>query len=110
MKIKSVKITELPKKWEVKEVSKEDLDINLIKKKIKKYGLNIDTEDYIKRGNIYLYSYYCFYHQKCWYDSKFKIYDQTDIIKKMPTKYLNLEDYWIKNPLVWDFLKNHNNI
>lgn len=38
MKVKSIKIIELPKKWEVKNSSKEELDINLIKKKIKKYG------------------------------------------------------------------------
>jgi hypothetical protein len=78
-------------------------------KKIKEYGLNINVKDYIKRGNIYLFSYYCFYHQKCWYDSKFRIYDQTEIIEQMPIKYLTVEDYWVKNRLVWDCLKKHNN-
>lgn len=76
--------------------------------KIKKYKLNIDIDNYIKIGNVYLYSYYCFYHLKCWYDKKLRIYDQEELIELMPNKHLKLNDYWKKHTEIYEFLKNNN--
>lgn len=77
--------------------------------KIKKYKLNIDIKTYIKSSNIYMFSYYCFYHQKCWYDGQHRIYDQKNILKEMPSKHLKPQEYWSKNDSVYNFLKKHNN-
>lgn len=76
--------------------------------KIKKYKLNLNVEEYIQTGNVYLFSYFCFYHLKCWYDSKFRIYDQEELVNQMPKTYLNLDDYWKKNNLIYNFLEKHN--
>lgn len=79
--------------------------------KIKKYKLNINLQDYVKRGNVYLFSYYTFYHQKCWYDKNFRIYDQHDLVENMPETYFaDSKSYWKKHSEVWNCLKKHNNM
>lgn len=77
--------------------------------KIKKYGLNINIKEYIRSSNVYMFSYYCFYHQKCWYDGEHRIYDQKEILKQMPTKHLKPNEYWTKIDCIYDFLKKNNN-
>jgi hypothetical protein len=77
--------------------------------KIKKYNLNIDINSYIKSGNSYLFSYYCFYHLKCWYHHKYRIYDQNHIIESMPCVHLSVDDYWTKHDVIYKFLKKYNN-
>jgi hypothetical protein len=74
--------------------------------KLKKYNLNINKKEYIKRGNVYLKSYYSFYTLKTWYDRKYRIYDQHDIIDRMPDFFdKNVDKYWKECKCIHEFLK-----
>ena len=59
-------------------------------KKIKKYKLNIDTEQYAQKANSYLFAYLVALHEKRWYTSP---YENPKIWKEMPTKLLTLKNY-----------------
>lgn len=64
-------------------------------KKIKKYNLNIDIEEYTQKANSYLFSYMVALYERRWHSSP---YENPKIWKKMPKKLLTLKqyinDYW----------------
>ena len=64
-------------------------------KKIKKYKLNINIEQYTQKANSYLFAYIVALHEKRWYASP---YENPKIWKRMPKQLLTfeqyVEDYW----------------
>ena len=80
-------------------------------KNIRKYKLNLDIPYYIQKGNAYLYAYYYFRKNQCWYKPDRKIYEYKEVIKEMPTEYHeSANDYWKKNQVVWDYLDKHHKV
>jgi hypothetical protein len=63
-------------------------------KKIKKYNLPINTEEYIQKANAYLISYWATYRDRKWFPFP---YNDPKIYKNMPTKFLSLKNYLNKN-------------
>jgi hypothetical protein len=59
--------------------------------KIKKYKLDIDIKDYIKKANSYLFAYTHALHERHWYKQP---YENKKIYSKMPDKFLKLDQYF----------------
>lgn len=57
-------------------------------KKIKQYGLPIDSVEYIQRANAYVCFYTLLKKTRQWYSKKAP-YDDPNVWKQMPTKWLN---------------------
>lgn len=75
--------------------------------KIEKYNLNIDKKEYIKKGNIYLKSYYSFYYLQTWYNKNLSIYNDWLIYEAMPDFfYKDVDKYWKKTHRIHEHLKN----
>lgn len=76
-------------------------------KKIKRHKLSLDLENYIRRANVYLYSWPEFMNLRCWYQPHKKPYDDPEILANMPTKLLTLDEYWNGNSQIHEFLKEN---
>jgi hypothetical protein len=62
--------------------------------KIKKYGLDINKEEYIQKANSYLFSYlYALIYRK-WYPTP---YENSRVWRKMPKNFLTIDEYFDKN-------------
>lgn len=60
-------------------------------KKIKKYKLNFNIDEYIQKANSYLFGYGISFHKKVWPNTP---YEKPHIYKKMPKKFLKAEEYF----------------
>jgi hypothetical protein len=58
--------------------------------KIKKYKLPVSVGEYIQKSNAYLFSYMVTKQHRRWFEFPYKI---PEIWKKMPKRFLKLEDY-----------------
>lgn len=76
--------------------------------KIIKYELSLNLDDYIRRSNVYLYSWRYFLDLRCWYDNHHKPYDDEEILAAMPTHFLKFDEYWSGHPLIEQFLLKYN--
>ena len=66
--------------------------------KIKKYKLPVDTKEYIRKSNAYLFSYTVTKLNRRWFEFPYRI---PAIYEKMPDKFLDLKDYTNKkHPLL----------
>jgi hypothetical protein len=60
-------------------------------KKAKKYKIKLNFETYIQKANSYLFSYVYTLENKKWYATP---YEKAHIYKKMPKKFLSLNQYF----------------
>lgn len=60
-------------------------------KKLKKYDLKVNKNNYIQQANSYLFSYVYSFKNKKWYP---KPYEKNKIVKKMPIVFLAPEKYF----------------
>lgn len=60
-------------------------------KTIKKYKLYIDIKNYIQQANAYIFSYVYSYKNRKWFVNP---YENSNIVKSMPVKFLNVSDYF----------------
>lgn len=77
-------------------------------KKIKKYNLPINLNEYIRWANSYHSSYYYFYKFNCFYDVNYIPYED-DNIKQLFTdkKILDIEEIWKENKQLGEYIKKH---
>ena len=62
--------------------------------KIKKYGLDINKDEYVQKANSYIFAYLYALIYREWYPTP---YENSRIWKKMPTNFLTINQYLDKN-------------
>ena len=100
------KAEEAFKVWTEMEI---DCDIRSVKK-IKKYNLPIDVDEYIRRANCYHQSYYYFHKFHIFYDIKHPPFLDSAVVdtyKKSKVMW-GIDEVWCENPALERFLVRHN--
>ena len=69
-------------------------------KKMQKYKIPFNKNQYVQKANAYLFSYTYAFVRKVWYP---KPYEDPKIYKNMPTKFLTVEQYFDINSKYFQF-------
>jgi hypothetical protein len=75
--------------------------------KIKKHKLSLDIDNYIRRANVYMFSWRYFLDLRCWYHPYYKPYENDELVAIMPTKFLSFNKYWGGHEDIYRFLVKH---
>jgi hypothetical protein len=93
-----------------KKITELEIDCDKrVLKKIKKYSLDIDIPQYIKRSNCYHQSYYYFHKFEIFYDLENTPYNDVELFESFDgKKILDLDEIWCENPQLEKFLVQNN--
>jgi len=93
----------------IKKTCELEIDCNIRSvKKIKKYNLDIDINNYISSSNCYHASYYYFNKYNCFYDPDNNPYQSKQIINSFDNKKItDLKNIWKPHKILGEYLEKY---